>query len=297
MAEFEKKTHAGNTISESIRNVIAGQETDFSKNFPNLEYAKKIPGFVRSVQEMPFEIMMANFDQLRLGAEYLNKTPLAFLCVDSSGKFWAEKTKKSETKKLNSALVAPPPLRGQSPFPIFETISELNKTIDFLGMLQYAWHFMSMSINNKQVNYPKVIISDISFANIHDILQFFNNIKIGEYLKLAYNSMKTNSKLKVNTIVTICESHLLPAMLKLARSNHKNKLVADTYVAGVLLLFRAKDFKTAFAIWENLVKIHCSKQLDRVAQNNVKSFSYGDDDDEGDKDINNLFNANEDDPE
>ena len=296
MAEFEKKTHAGNTISESIRNVIAGQATDYSKNFPNLEYAKKIPGFIRSYQEIPFKVMMASFDQLRLGAEYLNKIAFAFLCVDSSGKFWAEKTKKSEPKKLNSALVAPPPIRGQSPFPIFETISEVNKTIDFLTMLQYAWHYMSMSIN-KEVKFPKVIISDISFANIHSILQFFNNIKIGEYLKLAFTSLKKNSQLPVKTVITICESHLLPAMLKYARSAHKKKAVADTFVAGVLLMFQAKDFKTACAIWENLVKIHCSKQLDREAQNNVKSFSYGDQYDEDDKVTENNFNTNEDDPE
>ena len=273
MSEYEKKMHAGEDFSKSIRNVMDAQQNSFSKNFPKV---RKLPGIVRSFQETPFKMMLGNYDQLRLGAEYLNKTNNSFLCLDSSGKFWAERQKKNEPKKLNSALVMPPTVKGQSPFPIFEQISVTNKTIDFLGFIQYAWHYMGASINNQEVKFPAVIISDISFANIHSILQFFNQLKIKDYLKIAYKSLAANSKLPLATTMTICESHLLPAILKLSRGAHKNKVVADTLVAGVMVMLQARDLDTAYDIWKNLVKIHCSKRLDADAQENVKKYSYGD---------------------
>jgi hypothetical protein len=270
MAEHEKKTHGGDNFNNSIRNVMDAQQTSFSKNFP----VKKLPGIVRSFQEKPFKMTLGNYDQLRIGSEYFNKTENSVLCIDSSGKFWAERQKKGEPKKLNSALVIPPVERGQSPFPIFEQISVSNKTIDFLGFFQYAWHHMSASINNTEVKFPSVIITDISFANIHSILQFFNQLKIKDYLKIAYTALVNKVKLPVGSVVTICESHLLPAVLKTVRGAFKDKVLADTAVAGVLVMLQAKDLETAYDIWMNLVKIHCSKLSDKEAQKNVKTHSY-----------------------
>ena len=271
MAEHEKKMHGGDDFNKSIRNVMDSQQNSYSKNFPKV---KKLPGIVRSFQEKPFKITLGNYDQLRIGSEYLNKTENSFLCIDSSGKFWAERQKKNEPKKLNSALVIPPVERGQSPFPIFEQISTTNKTIDFLGFFQYAWHHMSASINNGEVKFPTVIITDISFANIHSILQFFNQLKIKDYLKIAYTALVNKVKVPVATVVTICESHLLPAVLKSVRGAFKDKVIADTLVAGVMVMLQAKDMQTAYDIWKNLVKIHCSKISDKEAQKNVKTHSY-----------------------
>ena len=273
MAEQEKKMHGGDDFLKSIRNVMDSQQQSFSKLFPK---TRKLPGIVRSFQESPFKLMLGCYDQFRVGAEYLNKTEESFICVDSSGKLWGERQKKGEPKKLNSALVIPPIEKGQSPFAIFEQISETNKTIDFIGFLQYAWHYMGVSINNQVVKYPKVIISDISFANIHSILDFFNHITIKDYLKLAYTSQTNKSKVPVATILTICESHLLPAVLKTARGAQTDKVLADTMVAGVMVMLQAKDLETAYEVWKNLVKIHCSKVSDREAQESVKTYSYGD---------------------
>ena len=271
MAEHEKKMHGGDDFNKSIRNTMDAQQTSYSKNFPKV---KKLPGIVRSFQEKPFKITLGNYDQLRIGSEYFNKTEHSVLCIDSSGKFWAERQKKSEPKKLNSALVIPPVERGQSPFPIFEQISVSNKTIDFLGFFQYAWHYMSASINNAEVKFPSVIITDISFANIHSILQFFNQLKIKDYLKIAYTALANKVKIPVATVVTICESHLLPAVLKTVRGASKDKVLSDTAVAGVMVMLQAKDLETAYNIWKNLAQIHCSKLPDKEAQNKVKTHSY-----------------------
>ena len=271
MAEYEKKLHAGDDFSKSIRNVMDAQQNSFSKNFPKV---KKLPGIVRSFQEVPFKMTLGNYDQCRLGAEYFNKTENSFVCLDSSGKFWADRQKKNEPKKLNSALVIPPIEKGQSPFPIFEQISQYNTTIDFLGFLQHAWHNMGIAVNNQEVKYPTVIISDISFANFHSALQFFNQLKIKEYLKIAYKSLINQTKLPVATILTICESHLLPAMLKTSRGALKDKVIGDTFIAGLMVMLQAKDFHTAYDIWKNLVKVHCSKSMDKEAQDKVTTHSY-----------------------
>lgn len=271
MAEYEKKLHAGDDFSKSIRNVMDAQQHSFSRNFPKV---KKLPGIVRSFQEVPFKMTLGNYDQCRLGAEYFNKTENSVVSLDSSGKFWADRQKKNEPKKLNSALVIPPIEKGQSPFPIFEQISSSNKTIDFLGFLQNAWHNMSQAVHNQEVKYPTVLISDISFANFHSALQFFNQLKIKEYLKIAYKSLINQTKLPVSTILTICESHLLPAILKTSRGALKDKVLGDTVVAGLMVMLQAEDFHTAYDIWKNLVKIHCSKVMDKEAQDKVKSHSY-----------------------
>ena len=294
MAEHEKKLHAGDDFTKSIHNVIQAQTNAYSKNFPK---SRKLPGYVRIFQDEPFKLLLANYDNSRLGAEYLNKTENSFICVDSSGKLWGERQKKNEPKKLNSVLVIPPVERGQSPFPIFEQISVQNKTIDFIGFFQYAWHYMSESINNQPVKKPKVIISDISFANIHSILDFFNSLKINDYLKISYTSLVNQSKIPVETILTICESHLLPAVLKSSRGSHKDKVVGDTLVAGVLVMLRAKDFSTAYNIWKNLVKIHCSKLSDKDAQESVKAHSFRDSDYIGSEDSSCDFENDEEEPQ
>ena len=161
---------------------MAGQKNSYSHLFP----FKILPGYVRIFQEEPFKLMLGNLDQLRIGATYLNNTEVSFLFVDSSGKLWGEPQKKHEAKKLNTALVMPPSSKGESPFPIFEQISSSNKALDFIMFFQYAWHFMQQSINNQEVKFPRVIVSDISFANVHSILDYFLKLKIKVYLKLAF---------------------------------------------------------------------------------------------------------------
>ena len=61
MAEAEKKLHAGNTFTESIRNVMDAQKHSYSRNFQ----PKKLPGLVRSFQEEPFKLILCNYDQAR----------------------------------------------------------------------------------------------------------------------------------------------------------------------------------------------------------------------------------------
>jgi len=156
MMEYEKKLRAGDDFVQSIRNVIDSQVDCFSPWFTT----KRLPGIVRSFQEKPFKLLMGNFDQLRIGAEYLNKVDLNFICIDSSGKLWGERQKKNEPKKLNTALVIPPLEKGGTPFAIFEQISESNKTIDFIVFLKYAWHYMREAVNNQNVKFPIMIIRE-----------------------------------------------------------------------------------------------------------------------------------------
>ena len=59
------------------------------------------------------------------------------------------------------------------------------------------------------------------------------------------------------TIVTICESHLLPAILKTARSTTSNKIVADTVVAGILMMLSVDSIEAVVDIWRNLGMIQC----------------------------------------
>ena len=271
--EFEKQYHCGRSFIESIHNIKGSQKEDISTNFKRTEASLSIPGFIRRIQEDPFNLMMANYDQLKIGAEYLNKWKDAELYLDSSGKIWKE----PKTKHLNTALVMPPHTSGQSSFPIFEQVSKSNKTIDFSIFLRYAWHFLSTSINNKSVKYPSVIVSDLSFPNIHSILEFFNKTVIADYLVTTFDVYCSKITLPYQTKLTICENHLLPAMLKFSRTHCQNKIIADTMVANLMLLLRAKDMNESMKIWKNVVKVFCSKTEDVKARQSIREFSYGDD--------------------
>ena len=160
----------------------------------------------------------------------------------------------------------PPAEKGESPFPIFEQISASNKTIDFVVFFQYAWHHMRKAVKDKDVKFPEVIISDMSWANIHSILDFFLRTTIKDYLNVTFNHVANKESWTHSTVLAICENHLLPAMLKSARGLIGSKVLADTTVAGVMLMLRSDRFQTAIDIWKNLVQIHCSKHVDMIAQ-------------------------------
>ena len=273
--EQEKKMRGGENFYDSAKNVLLGQDIDVSPDFPDLTAAKLLPGMVRSLQEHPFKVMLSNFEMLRIGAIYLSGEEETILYMDSSGKFWQER-RRTGKDLLNTAIVLPPLAEGLSPFPIFEMISETNKTIDFLEMLQHAWNHMSSSVNNKIVPYPKYCVSDLSFPNIHSLLMAFNKIKLSEYLSVTYDCVMKRKDVPLPSTITICENHLLPAILKTSRSHTQEKVIADTVVAGFMLVLRSDSIGNALKIFENLCKVHCEKGVNEEARNSIKSASLGD---------------------
>ena len=274
-SEEDKKIRRGDTFYESAKSAkdLLSVDTE-TPNFPESNATKNLPGIVRSLQESPFKITIANFDMLKIGGTYLNKVEDSIVCLDSSGKYWQEKNRAGK-KLLNTALVIPPVAAGLSPFPIFEMVSEDNKTLDFVEFLQRAMGHMGTALNNTTVREPSILISDISFPNIHAALNVFNHVKLEEYLAKCFNAMMTNAEIPYRTKVTFCESHLIPVLLKAGREIVKNKIVADTCVAGLLQVLRAPTIATALKIWENLVRVHVSKNVNQEARNYIKNISLG----------------------
>ena len=272
--EQEKKQRGGATFYESARNVLLGQDVDVSPDFPDLAAAKLMPGMIRSLQEYPFKITLSNFEMLRIGAKFFSGVEETTLYIDSSGKFWQER-KKTGKDLLNTALVLPPLADGLSPFPIFELISEQNKTQDFIDMIQHAWNNMALSINNRPVPFPNFAVSDLSFPNFHALLMVFNKCKLHEYLNLAYECLMKGDDISLATTITICVNHLLPAILKTSRAHIQDKCVADTVVAGLMLVLRADSMASALTIWEALVKVHCEKGVNEDARAVIKAASIG----------------------
>ena len=139
---------------------------------------------------------------------------------------------------LNTALVLPPLSEGLSPFPVYEMISQTNKTQDFIEMLQQAWNNMALANSNRSVPVPTFAVSDLSFPNLHALLMVFNKTKLHEYITTSYNSLMKGEEIPHATVVTICVNHLLPAILKTSRAQTQEKLLADTVVAGFMLVLR-----------------------------------------------------------
>ena len=275
-AEIDRKVRGGSTHYESAKSAIdllAG-DTE-SPNFPETNASKSLPGIVRSLQEKPFKITIANFDMLKVGGSYMNKVDKSVVCLDSSGKYWQEKNRAGKNL-LNSALVIPPVAKGLSPFPIFEMVSEENKTLDFVEMMQRAWGHMATAMNDTPVKEPMVAVTDLSFPNIHAMLTVFNKVKLPKYLERCFEALMNNDDLPFPTVVTICESHLLPALLLSAREIVKEKLVADTCIAGLLLVLTAKNISSALQIWEKLVLVHVSKEVNEEAREFVGRISKKD---------------------
>ena len=272
--EHEKKQRCGNDFFESVQNIIDSQQKDISLNFENTKSNRELAGFVRSAQRTPFKIFMANYDQLHVGAKYLNNTENSMIFMDSSGKFL--KQEKGKSKYLNTAVVIPPPAKGQSPFPIFEMVSEKNRTIDFQTFLEYGFSYLSTSINNEKVRNPSVAVSDFSFANIHSILEVFNKMKISEYLETSYTCSLKNDGLPFSTILVICENHFMPSLLQYARNLHADKTVSDTVVAGLMKVFQAESLERALQVFRTLVDIHCAPEIDQKAREMMKEANFDD---------------------
>lgn len=98
----------------------------------------------RTVRQVPFKMICASYDQLKIGAAYLNKSEKSVIHMDSSGKFLRQG--KGKKKLLNTAIVIPPPAPGHAAYPILELISEQNKTIDYKIFLQEGWSFIREAI-------------------------------------------------------------------------------------------------------------------------------------------------------
>ena len=275
-AEEDKKVRGGSTHYESAKSAkdLLAEDIE-SPNFPMSNASKDLPGIVRSLQEVPFKITIANFDMLRVGGHYMNKVDSSIVCLDSSGKYWQEKNKAGKNL-LNSALVIPPIAKGLTPFPIFEMVSQDNKTLDFIEMLQRAWGHMATAMSNTPVKEPSVSVTDLSFPNLHAMITVFNKVKLPHYLEVCFKALMNNEDLPFPTIVTICESHLIPILLRSAREIVKDKIIADTCAAGLLLVLRAPSISRALQLWEQLVMVHVSKNVNEGAREFVKRVSKHD---------------------
>ena len=267
--EQEKKSRGGKNYYEAALHVYESQVTDFSPNFEETDISKQFPGFIRSLQQIPFKLILSNFDMLKIGSTYLNKSNKSMVHMDSSGRFLKPKGGK---KLLNTALVIPPPAPGHAPFPILELISESNKAIDFKMFIDLGWSYLSRAIGNEPVAFPKYAVTDMSFPNIHSLLGSFNNVKLPEYLQSCYNSFTKNENISFATIITVCENHLKPAFLKTARTSGAEKLIADTFVAAFMLVLEAKTISDALKIWEDMILIFGSKQETKEVKKAMESM-------------------------
>ena len=233
--------------------------------------------FPRTLQQIPFKMLCASFDQLVIGAKYLKKKKKSILHMDSSGKFLSMKGEKG--KLLNTAIAIPPPAPGHAPFAIFELISQSNKTLDYKIMLETGMSLMSNAIGNEEVPSPSIAITDVSFPNIHALLSVFNHVKIADYLEKCYSAFMAKTPIQFPTVVSFCTNHLIPLLLKTARASGTEKAVADTVVAGLMLVLEAKSIEEALHIWEQIVIAFCSKQVTeevQTAREFIKHRSKGD---------------------
>ena len=189
--------------------------------------------------------------------------------MDSSGKFLSQKGKKKKPL-LNTAIVIPPPAPGHAPFPIFELISESNKSIDYKIFLETGLSLLSRAIGDEVVANPSIAVTDLSFPNIHALLSVFNQVKLKDYIDRCYEAIMSKSPIPFKTAVSFCTNHLIPLLLKSARSSGTDKMVADTVVASFMLVLEASTFEEALAVWRHVVNAHSSKEVSKEVENSRK---------------------------
>ena len=190
----------------------------------------------------------------------MNKSKKSIIHMDSSGKFLSQKGK-NKKPLLNTAIVIPPPAPGHAPFPIFELISESNKTIDYKIFLVTGLSLLSNAIGDEVVANPSIAVTDLSFPNIHALLSVFNQVKLKDYIDRCYEAIMSKSPIPYKTAVSFCTNHLIPLLLKSARSSGTDKVVADTVVASFMLVLEASTFEEALVIWRHVVIAHSSKEV------------------------------------
>ena len=83
--EQEKKSQGGRNFYEAAVNVYESQVMDFSPNFEETANSRKFPGFIRSMQQHPFKLILANYDMMKIATAYLNNSKKSIIHIDSSG--------------------------------------------------------------------------------------------------------------------------------------------------------------------------------------------------------------------
>ena len=146
--------------------------------------------------------------------------------MDSSGNH----LKKCSKTLLNTSFCIPPFESGQSPYSLFDLISSSNKTTDFIVAFQWFYSYLR-DITNSEVNFPDICITDMSFAQLHSITEFFNKTKLEEYINETYLFLIGKSDFRPKTILTCCENHLTVNFLKNARKLTSSP-IADMLVSS-----------------------------------------------------------------
>ena len=83
--EQEKKSQGGRNFYEAAVNVYESQVMDFSPNFEETANSRTFPGFIRSMQQHPFKLILANYDMMKIATAYLNNSKKSIIHIDSSG--------------------------------------------------------------------------------------------------------------------------------------------------------------------------------------------------------------------
>ena len=80
----------------------------------------------------------------------------------------------------------------------------------------------------------------------------------------------SKSPIPFKTAVSFCTNHLIPLLLKSARSSGSDKVVSDTTVAAFMLVLEANTFEEALVIWRHVVIAHCSKEVSEEVEKSRK---------------------------
>lgn len=81
-----EKSRSGKNFYEAALHVYESQATDFSPNFEVTANSRKFPGLISSMQQIPFKLILASYDMLKVATAYLNNSKKSMIHMDSSGK-------------------------------------------------------------------------------------------------------------------------------------------------------------------------------------------------------------------
>ena len=225
---------------------------------------KGIKGFIQEISISPFSMNIYSEIQLRMWDSIQKRNPVWYF--DASGLFIPAIF--NQKKPLLYSIVSYDPI-NKSLIPIADFFSTENDTTNIsINLLKITSSFKKL----KPDYYPKIIVTDFSWANINALLRIILNCDIIQYLKLSYNIavLKDYSFSTIlNSKIYICSTHFLKIIIDdLDDINITKGKITDKMRAAFIFCFTMLQNSSSIEEFnqnlEDMVTIFCQPKLSQL---------------------------------
>lgn len=158
--------------------------------------------------------------------------------------------------------------------PIADFLTSAN---DSLTIYSYLNKIIEKYKSYSFFEYPKVLVTDFSWANVNASMRALNNCETFDYLLLSFEVLvKKNDWAfsRINTIIYLCSTHILKNVIdetdKILKNNTEvSNFLKKTFINAFCILINCVCFETFCEVLKCIQSVFCSKNKTKSLVDNV----------------------------